>query len=333
MFLLLVLSVSVLCALAREVNVNCANDAMVVVVEYVDDVVKFILSDSLTDPSSCEFTEFSTEIAVPLEKCGTVVSFDETTMVFTNTLTGVLTEDVTMINRGALLVISVKCTYQRTGKTNELMWENGINVVDESAAVSFSFGMDVFSAFADGSVSEQITEFPSDLEFLEIIYSRISFQIELETGEAMDMLIKVVMVDLMFSDNENAQDEAATKYAVFTDGCITNAGTYEQLDDIYLEKSFSINTTDVLSGATESLFLHALVRLCGEEEEDFATCMDACQNDDSAKRDVENIYSEFSIYLGEFKPAPVLKGERICVSIRLFLLAITCSVIGFTEIF
>lgn len=289
--------------LLADTTIACYQDKMSVTLDSTQNVDKYTLKDSLSDPNLCETSQTSLLIDIPLDACGTRKFTNDTHIRFDNIVTGAVGERSSLIiNRGPLKVIVVKCLYSRVGLTGTFGWISGEPVPDDAAIAAMTYGMTVFGGYINETLSNEFETYPIQLEDNEVLYVEIEFDIEFETETTLNLF--VIIIDLLFTDDENIENINATTYEVVKNGCILDETAYEEIGQSYYRTSFYMNTSTIIVNETNPLFLHSLVKLCDESDPDFETCKTTCDNSDTSKRDLDTFFAEFDVYIGEFQPAP-----------------------------
>lgn len=273
-----------------ETTLECLDDKMVVKFDSAQNVEAYSLKGS---SGSCTPSKDATTIEIKLNECGTEANHNSSHIIYENTLTGSGTA-TSIINRGSMLVLVLKCSYERNGTTTVLEWKAGQAVIEIEGEGIFTFNMEVFDA------DETQLASPFEIELRETLIFKISLDVE----SALRLTLETEHVIAM--DNSDIDATTNNKYFVVQDYCKKDS-TYAVIGadtNVLMYQKFSIEAFNFISDATAPVYIHAVMKICNQDDADYNTCSAGCIPSSRRRRDAtlssKDRSREFNIYGGPF---------------------------------
>lgn len=293
--LALLLVTAAVVVIKSETTLECLEDKMRVTFDSPNSVDAYSLKGS---GAGCVPSSSATTIDISLTDCGTSANHNTSHIIYENTLTG-SSGAASVISRGALLVLALKCSYEREGTTTVLSWEAGQAVIEIEDEGIFTFNLDVYDTFSSNDFGSELVS-PFEIDLRETLY----FAITLDAPDALTLSIEIVHIIAM--DNSDIESSTNNKYYIVEDGCPEDS-TYTALaptGDNTKRKSFSVEAFNFVSDGTAAVYIHGVVKICDTAEADYAVCSAAPQCSRRKRRSSELAAKDhertFNVYGGPF---------------------------------
>lgn len=285
-------------------ELTCDKEKMTVKFDSPQDVDTYTLLDSTTKPSDCTPSSSAVEIEVLLHECGTVRTYNDTHVTYSNTLIGEKTEPSNLVSRGYMLKVLVECTYLRLvymvqpddNSLSVATWESGTAVHELEDEGTFTFTLEAFEEFDGTNLGSKLSP-PVELFFRQKIY----FQVSVNTPAGLSLTVEIVHI--VARDTSDIEGVADNEYYIVQDGCVQDS-TYEVVTPSgpnKIDKSFAVEAFNFISDPDMAVYIHGYMKLCDEDASDYNTCKDICST--RKKREANNDSNkekDFHVYSGPF---------------------------------